>query len=66
MCCSTCGSVNQGEFPSQVDIHFPRLRDIKKSPVLVYPELLVCLSCGKAEFTVPKTELELLAKTDAP
>jgi hypothetical protein len=42
------------------DIHFPSLIDVKNSPVLVYPELLVCLNCGKTEFTVPKAELDLL------
>lgn len=60
MACNSCGSVNQGKFLSEVDIHFPRLRDAKKSPVLVYPELWVCLSCGKTEFTIPKAELNLL------
>jgi hypothetical protein len=65
MTCNSCGSVNQGEFSSEVDIHFPGLRNVKKSPVLVYPELLLCLDCGKAEFTVPKDQLALLAKTDA-
>ena len=48
-----------------MDIHFPRLRDVKKSPVLVYPELSVCLNCGKAEFTLSKEELDLIAKSDA-
>jgi hypothetical protein len=65
MACNSCGSVNQGKFTSEIDIHFPALRSVKTSPVLVYPELLVCLNCGKAEFTVPKDELALLAKGDA-
>jgi hypothetical protein len=52
-------------FTSEIDIHFPGLSNVKKSPVLVHPELLVCLNCGKAEFTVPKDELALLAKSDA-
>jgi hypothetical protein len=65
MVCSTCGSVTQRTFLSEVDIHFPRLRDVKKSPVLVYPELLVCLNCGRAEFTLSKEELHLIAKSDA-
>jgi hypothetical protein len=65
MACNSCGSVNQGKFTSEIDIHFPGLSNVKKSPVLVYPELLVCLNCGKAEFTVPKEELALLAKSDA-
>jgi hypothetical protein len=32
---------------------------------LVYPELLVCLNCGRAEFTLSKEELRLIAKSDA-
>jgi len=35
----------------------------EKWPVLVYPELLVCLNCGKAEFTLPEDQLALLAKS---
>ncbi len=65
MACNSCGSVNQGKFTSEIDIHFPGLSNVKKSPVLVYPEILVCLNCGKAEFTVPKDELALLAESDA-
>ena len=65
MACSSCESVNQKKFKSEIDIHFSGLRNIKKSPVLVYPDLLVCLDCDKAEFTVAKDELALLAKTDA-
>jgi hypothetical protein len=65
MACNSCGSVNQGKFTSEIDIHFPGLSNVKKSAVLVYPELLVCLNCGKAEFTVPKDELALLAQSDA-
>jgi hypothetical protein len=65
MACNSCGSVNQEKFTSEIDIHFPGLSNVRKSPVLVYPELLVCLNCGKAEFTVPKDELALLANSDA-
>ena len=63
MACNSCGAVNQGKFTSEIDIHFPGLSNAKKSPVLVYPELMVCLNCGKAEFTIPKDELALLAKS---
>ena len=65
MACNSCGSVKQEKFTSEIDIHFPGLSNAKKSPVLVCPVLLVCLNCGKAEFTVPKDELALLAKSDA-
>ena len=65
MACISCGAINQGRFLSDVDIHLPGLRNVEKSPVLVYPELLVCLNRGKAEFTVPKEELVLFAASDA-
>jgi hypothetical protein len=51
MACNSCGSVKQGEFTSEIDIHFPGLGNVKKKPVVVFPELLVCLNCGKAELT---------------
>lgn len=34
------------------------------SPVFVFPELLVCLDCGKTEFMVPKAELDILTDRD--
>ncbi len=64
MACISCGAPNQGKFLAEVDTHFPGLRNVSKSPVLLYPELLVYLNCGEAEFTVPKDELVLLAKSD--
>jgi hypothetical protein len=65
MICNSCGSVNQKQFPSELDIHFPGLKNVKKQPVLLYPALLVCLDCGKTEFTVPNEELALLAAPDS-
>jgi len=46
-------------------IHFLGLKNIDKPVVLVFPELVVCLDCGTAEFAVPEAELRLLAKGDA-
>jgi hypothetical protein len=64
MACNSCGSVNQEQFTSEIDIHIPGLSNARKSPVLVFPEILVCLNCGKAEFVIPKDELALLVKSD--
>jgi len=33
--------------------------------VWVFPELVVCLDCGAAEFAVREAELQLLAKGDS-
>jgi hypothetical protein len=46
-------------------IHFPELKDINKLVVWVFPEVVVCLDCGTAEFAVPEEELRQLAKRDA-
>ena len=65
MPCKSCGSVNQSKFTAEMAIHFPGLKNIDKPVAWVFPELVVCLDCGTAEFTVPKFELFLLAKGDA-
>jgi hypothetical protein len=63
--CKTCGSVNQKKFSAEMGIHFPELKNIDKRVVWVFPEVVVCLDCGTAEFAVPEAELRQLAKGDA-
>jgi hypothetical protein len=45
-------------------IRFPGLKNIDR-PVWVFPELIICLDCGMAEFNVPEAELRQLAKGEA-
>jgi len=65
MACPSCGADNQIEYESEIAI---RLRKRLDSPaVFVSPAILVCLYCGFTEFTVPESELDLLASgTTAP
>jgi hypothetical protein len=42
-------------------VHFPGLKNIDRPTVWVFPDLVVCLHCGLAEFVIPETELRLLA-----
>jgi len=65
MPCKSCGSVNQRKFSAEMAIHFPGLKNIGKPIVWVFPEVVVCLDCGTAEFVVPEKELRQLAKGDA-
>lgn len=65
MPCKSCGSVNQSKFSAEMGIHFPGLKNINKPVVWLFPEIVVCLDCGAAEFAVPEAELRLLAKDDA-
>jgi hypothetical protein len=65
MPCKSCGSVNEGKFSGEMAIHFPGLKNIDKPVVWVFPEIVVCMNCGTAEFPVPEAELRELAKGDA-
>jgi hypothetical protein len=58
--CRSCGSINIDRFIGEMGIRRPGLKNVDKPSVLVYSELIVCLSCGKAEFVVPEAELRLL------
>jgi len=64
MPCKSCGSVNQGKFGAEMGIHFLGLKNIDKPVVWVFPELVVCLDCGAAEFAIPEEELRQFAKGD--
>jgi hypothetical protein len=57
MKCRQCASTNQGQLPCEISVHFPKLKDAKKFPVLIFPSLRVCLDCGMTEFIFPEAEL---------
>ena len=63
--CKSCGSNWQKKFIAEMGIHFPGLKNIDKPVVWVFPEVVVCLDCGTAEFAVAEAELRELAKIDA-
>jgi hypothetical protein len=65
MPCKSCGSTNQSKFTGEIAVHFPGLKNIDKDVVWVFPELVVCLDCGTAEFAVPEPQMRLLARGDA-
>ena len=62
MPCKSCVSTNQKRFIAEMSIHVPGLKNVDKPVVWVFPEIIVCLDCGTAEFAVPEAELRLLAK----
>jgi len=63
--CKSCHSENLSKYSAEIAIHFPGLENIDRPTVFVFPELMVCLDCGVAEFAVPEAELRGLAKKDA-
>jgi hypothetical protein len=63
MACEKCRVSEQSQFQAEIAIHCTEpLSAPWKAPVLVFPKLLICVQCGRAEFMVPKTELGLLVK----
>ena len=59
MICHHCESARKS-FTSEIAIHFPGLDGLNKPLVWVFPEVKICLNCGKAEFLVPEKELRVL------
>jgi hypothetical protein len=65
MTCKSCSSENQRKFTSEINIHFPGLKNLDRPTVLVFPKLLVCMDCGFTEFAIPEAELQRLGKDTA-
>lgn len=63
--CNLCASNKQSRVPAEIAIHFPGLKGINNPHVRVFPEMLVCLNCGRAEFTIPEGELHMLVEGEA-
>lgn len=62
MSCLSCASNNQRRCATEIAIHLPGLTT---PHVFVLPMVVVCLDCGFTEFSIPETELRLLAKADS-
>ena len=61
MACRACGSERQTKFGAEINIHISGMKNLDQPAVLVFPKVLVCLSCGFAEFTLLENELQRLA-----
>ena len=62
--CSSCQSGNRRSYMAEINIHFPGLKGIDIPTVWVFPEILVCMDCGEAQFQIPETEVKELVERD--
>jgi hypothetical protein len=60
MSCRICNSDDQRNFNTEINVHFPGLKNLDKPTVFVFPEILVCMDCGFTELVIPESELRLL------
>jgi hypothetical protein len=61
MYCPHCVSGTQAEVTAEINIQFSGATNIDRPGIFVFPNLLVCLECGFSRFTMPETELAMLA-----
>jgi len=64
--CNACGSDKQAQFTAEIAVHFSGPNNLDKPHLLIFPQILVCLNCGNAGFTVPESQLHILAKETTP
>jgi len=57
-----CASRNQTELAAEMNVHLPGLQKLDETGIFVFPKLLVCMDCGFSRFTMPASELALLAR----
>jgi hypothetical protein len=65
MPCKSCRSVNQNKFSAEMAVHSLGMKNIDKPVVWIFPDVVVCVDCGTAEFAVPEAELRQLAASDS-
>jgi hypothetical protein len=63
--CPSCVSRNIRKFGSEIGVRFKGIGGLENPVVFVFPEVVVCFNCGHAEFTIPETELRVIA-TNTP
>lgn len=62
--CKSCSSESQKSLGGEVALHFHGLDGLNKPIVWMFPEILVCLDCGFAEFVVPDEQRHTLQDAD--
>jgi hypothetical protein len=56
-----CKSCHKTLFPGELAIHFPGgMEALHKGQLLLFPQVLVCLTCGFSEFSLPEADLRRL------
>jgi hypothetical protein len=62
--CPRCQFTHFRPFAAEINIHFPGSEGLTTPTVWVFPQVLVCLNCGLAQFSIPESELQRLAGDD--
>jgi hypothetical protein len=60
--CRMCNPEHQANFTAEINIHFRGIENINNPGILILPTIFVCLACGSSRFTIPESELALIAR----
>ena len=62
--CQSCGSPHTTPFLGEMCLRSHEgLEGSEKPPIWVFPQVVVCLACGFAQFAVPDAELRLIQQS---
>ena len=61
--CQICSSSNLVELVAEVCLHFPGLKGLKVEPIFVFPNILVCASCGFVQSQLSERELGMVSES---
>ena len=62
MGCGYCGSTNDAELRTEINIHLPGQIDPEAPGIFVFPKITACLDCGFAQLTFSEDELGLIKR----
>ena len=60
--CASCSSKKQCKLNAELAFHIAGLQGLDKPIVWAFPEVLVCLNCGFAEFALADSPLKKLGQ----
>jgi hypothetical protein len=64
MLCPVCHFGTIREYTAEMNIHFPGMKGLNIPTVWIFPRILVCLDCGRAQFAIPEAERKQLGDRD--
>jgi predicted nucleic-acid-binding Zn-ribbon protein len=62
MRCKSCGSEKFGDLNGEIAMYFSGLKNRNEPSVWAFPQVVVCLNCGTAEFDIAEDQLRLLGR----
>jgi hypothetical protein len=60
--CGYCGSTNDAQLGTEINIHLPGQVLLEAPSIFVFPKITACLDCGFAQLTFSEAEIGLIRR----